>query len=77
MIGGDYTCNHLEWGLRTEALKDVIGEVGVDRVLYSVDYPFEDMIEAKEWFDRAPIGEADQGGLAASTRRGYFEYTCR
>jgi len=31
---------------RTQALTDVLLEVGSDRVLYSVDYPFEDMAEA-------------------------------
>ncbi len=35
-------------------------EVGPDRILYSVDYPFEDMSIATEWFDHAPISEADR-----------------
>jgi len=38
---------------RTQALTNVILEVGADRVLYSVDYPYEDVVQAKEWFDRA------------------------
>ena len=40
---------------RTQALIDVLLEVGADRVLYSVDYPYEDMGEAADWFDRAAI----------------------
>jgi predicted TIM-barrel fold metal-dependent hydrolase len=39
---------------RTQALTDVLLEVGADRVLYSVDYPFDDMTEAASWFDRLP-----------------------
>jgi gamma-resorcylate decarboxylase len=37
-------------------------EVGADRVLYSVDYPFEDVdvVEAKDWFDQAVISEPDR-----------------
>jgi gamma-resorcylate decarboxylase len=44
----------------TPALTDVMLEVGADRVLYSVDYPFEDVVEAKEWFDQAAISEPDR-----------------
>jgi 2,3-dihydroxybenzoate decarboxylase len=35
-------------------------EVGADRVLYSVDFPFEDTAIAAEWFDHATISEADR-----------------
>jgi 2,3-dihydroxybenzoate decarboxylase len=45
---------------RTQALTDVILEVGADRVLFSVDYPFEDVGEAKEWFDQTAISDADR-----------------
>jgi gamma-resorcylate decarboxylase len=45
---------------RTQALTNVILEVGADRVLYSVDYPFEDMVEAKDWFDQASISDTDR-----------------
>ena len=42
-------------------------EVGADRVLYSVDYPFEDMTEAADWFDHAATsepGEPDRLAMA-------------
>jgi len=35
-------------------------EEGADRILYSVDYPCEDMGEATEWFDHAAISEPDR-----------------
>jgi 2,3-dihydroxybenzoate decarboxylase len=44
----------------TPALLDTVAEIGVDRVMFSVDYPFEDFGEAADWFDRAEIGEADR-----------------
>jgi predicted TIM-barrel fold metal-dependent hydrolase len=49
---------------RTQALTNVILEVGADRVLYSVDYPFEDVVEAKDWFDQASISEPDRMKIA-------------
>lgn len=45
---------------RTPTLVDAIAELGVDRVLFSVDYPFEDTADAVTWFDRAEIAEADR-----------------
>ena len=54
---------------RTQALIDVMIEVGVDHVLYSVDYPFEDMSEAANWFDRAPIAESDRLSIACGNAR--------
>jgi 2,3-dihydroxybenzoate decarboxylase len=44
----------------TPALLDCIAEIGIDRVMYSVDYPFEDLAQAAEWLDNAEISEADR-----------------
>ena len=44
----------------TPALVNAVTEIGADRVMFSVDYPFEDMSEAAEWFDGAEISEADR-----------------
>ncbi len=44
----------------TQALMDTILEVGSDRVLFSVDYPYEDMKELAPWFDACPISESDR-----------------
>ena len=57
---------------RTQALTDVILEVGADRVLYSVDHPYEDMGEAAEWFDHAPISEPDRVKIAHGNARQLF-----
>jgi gamma-resorcylate decarboxylase len=43
----------------TPTLNNVIEEVGIDRVMFSVDYPYENMSEAADWFDQCPLdGEA-------------------
>ena len=57
---------------RTQALIDTIMEVGADRVLYSVDYPYEDMGEATEWFDNAAISEPDRLKIAHGNARQLF-----
>lgn len=57
---------------RTPALIDVIFEMGSDRVLYSVDYPLEDMIEAKDWFDNANISESDRAKIARGNAQKLF-----
>jgi 2,3-dihydroxybenzoate decarboxylase len=44
----------------TSALDQAITEIGVDRVLWSADYPFEDISDAADWFDKAPLNEADR-----------------
>ncbi|WP_375483520.1 amidohydrolase family protein [uncultured Mycobacterium sp.] len=49
---------------RTRALLNTIQEVGVDRLLFSVDYPFEDMNEATQWFDRIELNEHDHTKIA-------------
>jgi predicted TIM-barrel fold metal-dependent hydrolase len=44
---------------RTPALLNTILEVGTDRLLFSADYPFEDMREASTWFDGLELNDAD------------------
>ena len=57
---------------RTQTLTEVMQEVGADRILYSVDYPFEDMGIAGEWFDRTAISEADRLKIARKNAQQLF-----
>ncbi|HEY5341064.1 MAG TPA: amidohydrolase family protein [Candidatus Aquilonibacter sp.] len=45
---------------RTQALTNSILEIGADRILFSTDYPFEEVSEAAAWFDGASISERDR-----------------
>jgi 2,3-dihydroxybenzoate decarboxylase len=45
---------------RTQSLIDAMLEVGADRILFSTDWPFENIDHAAEWFDHATISEADR-----------------
>jgi len=44
----------------TPSLVNAMTELGPERVMFSVDWPFEDVGEACTWFDRAQIDEADR-----------------
>jgi 2,3-dihydroxybenzoate decarboxylase len=45
---------------RTQTLIDAILEIGSDRILFSIDYPFQDMGRAVTWLDNASISEHDR-----------------
>ena len=44
----------------TSALIQSIAEIGIERVLWSADYPFEDISDAADWFDAAPLSDDDR-----------------
>jgi 2,3-dihydroxybenzoate decarboxylase len=39
----------------TPTLNNVIEEMGIDRVMFSVDYPYESIPEGTTWFDHCPL----------------------
>jgi gamma-resorcylate decarboxylase len=39
----------------TPTLNNVIEEMGIDRVMFSVDYPYESISEGATWFDNCPL----------------------
>lgn len=45
---------------RTQTLVDAILEIGADRIMFSTDWPFENIDHAAIWFDAATISEADR-----------------
>jgi gamma-resorcylate decarboxylase len=57
----------------TPALLDAIAEFGVDRVMFSVDYPFEDFSDAAQWFDNAPLSETDRRRIGRSNALKLFK----
>jgi predicted TIM-barrel fold metal-dependent hydrolase len=56
----------------TPALIDTIAEIGADRVMYSVDYPFEDFSDAADWFDNAEISEGDRVAIGRTNAMKLF-----
>jgi gamma-resorcylate decarboxylase len=54
---------------RTQALLNTLLEVGADRILFSMDYPYENMQEQSDWFETLPIGEGDKEKIARDNAR--------
>lgn len=48
---------------RTPALLDAIAEVGADRILFSIDYPFEETADAVAWLRGAELDEPTRTGI--------------
>jgi 2,3-dihydroxybenzoate decarboxylase len=45
---------------RTQTLIDAMLEVGADRIMFSTDWPFENVDHAAQWFDACSISEDDR-----------------
>lgn len=61
---GEYFQKHF-WlttsgNFRTQTLIDAMLEIGSDRILFSADWPFENVDHAAIWFDNATISELDR-----------------
>lgn len=61
---GDYFRNNFyvttSGNFHTPTLHNAMAELGADRVLFSADWPFENVDHASNWFDSAEISEADK-----------------
>jgi len=57
---------------RTPSLISTMLEVGSDRIMYSVDYPFETHAEASSWFDSCEISEADRRKIGRENAQRLF-----
>ena len=44
----------------TPALVNAMTVIGADRIMFSADWPFEDIGEGAQWFDGAAISEDDR-----------------
>ncbi len=57
----------------TSALNQAIAEIGVERVLWSADYPFEDISDAADWFDVVPLPEGDRQAIGRTNAQKLFK----
>jgi 2,3-dihydroxybenzoate decarboxylase len=58
---------------RTQTLIDAMLEIGSDRILFSADWPFENIDHAADWFDAAPIAEIDRQKIGRDNARALFK----
>jgi predicted TIM-barrel fold metal-dependent hydrolase len=57
----------------TSALSQAIAEIGIERVLWSADYPFEDISDAADWIDAAPLSEEDRQKIGRGNAQRLFK----
>ena len=58
---------------RTQSLIDAMLEIGSDRILFSADWPFENIDHASIWFDNASISEADRRKIGRTNADSLFK----
>ena len=56
-----YTFAGFNW---TPAFLDLLLQVGVDRIMFSTDYPFSSMTAARAFLDQLPVSPADRERIA-------------
>jgi hypothetical protein len=56
-----YTFGGFNW---TPAFLDLLLQVGVDRIMFSTDYPFASMAAARSFLDQLPVSPADRERIA-------------
>ena len=56
----------------TRTLFNTIAELGVDRVMFSADYPYETMEEAAGWFDSSLLSANDARKIGRENARRLF-----
>jgi gamma-resorcylate decarboxylase len=58
---------------RSQTLIDAMLEIGSDRILFSTDWPFENIDHASDWFNAAPISEIDRQKIGRDNARALFK----
>ncbi|MCR8842306.1 amidohydrolase family protein [Paenibacillus sp. SC116] len=56
-----YTVSGFNW---TPAFLDLFLQVGVERIMFSTDYPYSSMHEARAFLDQLPVSPADRARIA-------------
>jgi gamma-resorcylate decarboxylase len=60
----DYFCTNFHittsGNFNTQALIEAMLVIGADHIMFSADWPFENIDHAAQWFDACPISEADR-----------------
>jgi predicted TIM-barrel fold metal-dependent hydrolase len=58
---------------RTQTLIDAMLEIGADRIMFSTDFPFEDVGQAADWFETTSISEADRIKIGRTNAQKLFK----
>jgi predicted TIM-barrel fold metal-dependent hydrolase len=73
----DYFCANFHittsGNFHTQALIDAMLVLGSDRIMFSADWPFENIDHAARWFDACPISEPDRLKIGRDNARRLFK----
>jgi 2,3-dihydroxybenzoate decarboxylase len=73
----DYFCANFHittsGNFHTQALIDAMLVLGADRIMFSADWPFENIDHAARWFDASPISEPDRMKIGRSNAMRLFK----
>lgn len=73
----DYFCENFHittsGNFRTQTLIDGLLEIGSDRIMFSTDWPFENIDHAADWFDSASISESDRTKIGRTNATRLFK----
>src|SRR5580698_1207152 len=58
---------------RTQTVIDAMLEIVSDRILFSTDWPFENIDHASDWFDEAPISEIYRQKIGRDNAKALFK----
>jgi hypothetical protein len=57
----------------TPTFVDLLFQVGVDRIMFSADYPYAEMSEARAFLNRLPVSPADREKIAHGNAEKLFK----
>jgi predicted TIM-barrel fold metal-dependent hydrolase len=73
----DYFCSNFHittsGNFNTQALIEAMLVIGADHIMFSADWPFENIDHAAQWFDVCPISEADRIKIGRTNARRLFK----
>jgi predicted TIM-barrel fold metal-dependent hydrolase len=58
----------------TPTFLDLMLQVGVDRIMFSADYPYASMAEARAFLFKLPVSTADRERIAHGNAEGLFRF---
>ncbi len=62
----DQTAGEMDsgWSMANNVYQAMVNVIGIDRIVFTTDYPFGNMKAARQFFDQMPVGHADKEKIA-------------
>jgi predicted TIM-barrel fold metal-dependent hydrolase len=62
----DQTAGEMDsgWSMANNAYQAMVNVIGIDRIVFTTDYPFGNMKATRQFFDQMPVGHADKEKIA-------------